>query len=129
MKSFKIQQSITDRNDNSLKLFFKDISKIPMIDVNEEIELSKRIQSGDESAVNKLVSANLRFAVSVAKKYQNKGLPLVDLIQEAVCGLNKIGLNYLTTLSSWVVNKNYQNFSGLLKNLIKFKIKIINCFR
>lgn len=94
MKSFKIQQSITNRNDESLKLFFKDISKLPMIDINKEIELSKRIQSGDEEAVNELVKANLRFAVSVAKQYQNKGLPLTDLIQEAVFGMIQAARKY-----------------------------------
>ena len=86
MKNIKITQSITNRQDASLGMFFKDISKIPLLDIEEEIELSKRIQNGDTSAINKLVEGNLRFVVSVAKQYQNKGLPLVDLIQEGVSG-------------------------------------------
>lgn len=81
MKSFKITQSITDRQDASLGMFFREVSKIPMASVEEEIELSKRIKNGDMSATNRLVEANLRFVISVAKQYQNKGLPLIDLIQ------------------------------------------------
>ena len=87
MKSFKITQSITDRQDASLGLYFKDVSKQPMIDINEEIALTKRIKEGDQKAIDKLVNANLRFVISVAKQYQNKGLPLVDLIQEGNLGI------------------------------------------
>lgn len=67
-----------------------------MIDINEEIALTKRIKEGDQKAVDKLVNANLRFVISVAKQYQNKGLSLVDLVQEGNIGLSKIGLNRLT---------------------------------
>lgn len=94
MKSFKITQSITDRQDASLKLFFKEVSKIPMITQEEELELAKKIKNGDLSATNKLVEANLRFAISVAKQYQNRGLPLVDLIQEAIFGLLEAAKKY-----------------------------------
>lgn len=87
MKGLKISQSITDRQDASLGIFFKEVSKIPMIDINKEIELSRRVKEGDELAANELVKANLRFVISVAKQYQNKGLPLVDLIQEGCLGL------------------------------------------
>ena len=94
MKSFKITQSITDRQDASLGIFFKEVSKIPMLDINEEIELSRRIKEGDRSAANKLVEANLRFVISVAKQYQNKGLPLVDLIQCGAEGALEAALRY-----------------------------------
>lgn len=94
MKSFKITQSITDRQDASLGIFFKEVSKIPMLDINEEIELSRRVKKGDRSAANKLVEANLRFVISVAKQYQNKGLPLVDLIQCGAEGALEAALRY-----------------------------------
>ena len=94
MRSFKITQSITDRQDASLGIFFKEVSKLPMIDINKEIELSRRIKEGDEEAVNELVKANLRFVISVAKQYQNKGLPLVDLIQEGMLGLCQAARKY-----------------------------------
>lgn len=93
MKNFKISPSITDRQDESLKIYFKDVSRLPMISPEEEIKLTKRVKAGDEQAAKKLIEANLRFVISVAKQYQNKGIPLVDLIQEG-----NIGLNFLLTL-------------------------------
>ena len=87
MRSFKISQSITYRRDASLNSYFKDVSRQPMISQEEEIELTKKIKEGNEAAVKKLVEANLRFVISVAKQYQNKGLALVDLIQEGNIGL------------------------------------------
>lgn len=87
MRNLTISQSITNRSDASINLYFKDVSKLPMISPEEEIELSKKIQNGDKTAESKLVKANLRFVISVAKQYQNKGLDLVDLIQEGNLGL------------------------------------------
>lgn len=87
MKSFKITQSITDRKDASLGIYFKDVSKLSMITPEKEVELTKRIKLGDKVAANELVTANLRFVISVAKQYQNKGLDLVDLIQEGNIGM------------------------------------------
>lgn len=94
MRSFKITQSITDRQDASLGIYFKDVSKQPLIDINEEIALTKRIKEGDQSAIDKLVKANLRFVISVAKQYQNKGLDLVDLVQEGNMGLIEAARRY-----------------------------------
>ena len=87
MKSFKITQSITDRKDASLGIYFKDVSKLSMITPEKEVELTKRMKLGDKAAANELVTANLRFVISVAKQYQNKGLDLVDLIQEGNIGM------------------------------------------
>lgn len=94
MRSLKITQSITDRQDASLGIYFKDVSKEPLIDINEEIALTKRIKEGDQSAIDKLVKANLRFVISVAKQYQNKGLDLVDLVQEGNMGLIEAARRY-----------------------------------
>ena len=89
MGNFTISKSITDRPDDSLRILFMDLNRIKMISDEEEIELARRIKNGDKKAVTELVTANLRFCVSVAKQYQHKGLPLVDLIQEAVIGATK----------------------------------------
>ncbi len=89
MRGIQISQSITSREDASLKTYFKEVSKLPRINHEEEIELSEKIKQGDKRALDKLVTANLRFAISVAKQYQGKGLPLVDLIQAANEGLIK----------------------------------------
>lgn len=87
VKGLRIEQRITSRQDNSLKLYFKDVSKQSLITPEEEIKLAKLAKKGDQDALNKLVLANLRFVISVAKQYQNKGLNLVDLIQEGNYGL------------------------------------------
>ena len=94
MKSLRITQSITDRQDASLGLYFKDVSKQPRISTEEEVALAQRIKEGDESASDKLIRANLRFVISVAKQYQNKGLSLVDLVQEGNIGLIEAAKRY-----------------------------------
>ncbi len=72
---------------DSLDAFLKAISKIPLLSREEEIELAKRAKEGDKEALKKLVESNLRFVVSVAKKYAGYGLPLHDLIAEGILGL------------------------------------------
>src|SRR6056297_1282685 len=68
--------------DGSLDQYLKEISQYPLIDRAEEARLAKLIRKGEEEALDKLVRSNLRFVVSVAKKYQNQGVPLSDLINE-----------------------------------------------
>jgi len=75
--------------DRSLDLYLKEIGETPLITPREEVDLAKRIRQGDESALEKLTKANLRFVVSVAKQYQNQGLSLADLINEGNIGLIK----------------------------------------
>lgn len=87
MRQLKVTQSITNRSSASLDKYLSEISKIPMITPDEEIELTQAIKSGDANAVNKLTTANLRFVVSVAKQYQFRGLSLSDLIDEGNIGL------------------------------------------
>ena len=88
MRQLKISKSITTRNE-TLDKHLQEISRVPMITVNEEIELAQRIRRGDRAALEKLVCANLRFVVSVAKQYQNQGMSLTDLISEGNIGLIK----------------------------------------
>lgn len=75
--------------DDNITRYFKEIRKSSSLSVSEEVELAKRIQEGDQVAKEKLVSANLKFVISVAKEYQNQGLPLSDLISEGNEGLIK----------------------------------------
>ena len=89
MRQLVITKQITDRGDASIDRYFHEISKYPMISPEEEVSLSVRIRSGDEEALQKLVVANLRFVVSVAKQYQNQGLAFTDLINEGNLGLVK----------------------------------------
>jgi RNA polymerase primary sigma factor len=89
MRQLKISKSITNRETASLDKYLQDIGREELITAEEEVELARRIKSGDERALDKLVKANLRFVVSVAKQYQNQGLSLPDLINEGNLGLIK----------------------------------------
>jgi RNA polymerase primary sigma factor len=89
MRQLKITKSITNRETASLDKYLQDIGKEELITAEEEVELARRIKSGDNLALEKLVRANLRFVVSVAKQYQNQGLSLPDLINEGNLGLIK----------------------------------------
>ncbi|MET7029202.1 sigma-70 family RNA polymerase sigma factor [Sediminicola luteus] len=89
MRQLKIIKQVTNRESKSLDKYLQDISKIDMITANEEVELAQKIRAGDQLALNKLTTANLRFVVSVAKQYQNQGLKLPDLINEGNVGLVK----------------------------------------
>ncbi len=76
-----------DAEANSLATYLKEINKIPLLTPEEEIKYAIKAEKGDEYAKNMLVNANLRFVVNIAKKYQNQGLPLMDLISEGNIGL------------------------------------------
>jgi RNA polymerase primary sigma factor len=89
MRQLKIAKSITNREIGSLDKFLQDVGKEEMIGAEEEVLLAQRIKSGDQVALDKLVKANLRFVISVAKQYQNQGLSLPDLINEGNVGLIK----------------------------------------
>lgn len=92
MRQLKIQKSITNRNSEALDKYLVEIGRAPMVSIEEEIELAQAIKKGGragERAKNKLVEANLRFVVSVAKQYQHQGLTLTDLIDEGNIGLIK----------------------------------------
>ncbi|MBR5402487.1 MAG: RNA polymerase sigma factor RpoD/SigA [Treponema sp.] len=75
------------KHDDVLSMYLKDINKIPLLTREEEIELSQKAKKGDKLARDKMIKANLRFVVRVAKKYQNRGLDLTDLISEGNIGL------------------------------------------
>jgi len=87
MRNLKITQQITNRNGKSIEAYLRDVAREGMITADEEVELAKRVRDGDRAAADKMVKANLRFVISVAKQYQNHGLALEDLINEGNMGL------------------------------------------
>lgn len=89
MRQLKITRSITNRESQSLEKYLQEIGKVELINPEEEVRLALLIKKGDQSALDKLTKANLRFVVSVAKQYQNQGLTLSDLINEGNVGLIK----------------------------------------
>ncbi len=89
MRQLKITKSITNRESASFEKYLQEIGKEELITAQEEVNLARRIRAGDQKALEKLVRANLRFVVSVAKQYQTQGLSLPDLINEGNLGLIK----------------------------------------
>ena len=89
MRQLKIIKQVTNRETPSLDKYLHEIGKVDLITAEEEVELARRIKKDDRVALEKLISANLRFVVSVAKQYQNQGLSLPDLINEGNLGLIK----------------------------------------
>ena len=110
MRQLKIGDKITKRDDAALDKYLVDISREKLISTDEEVELAQKIHKGDQRALNKLVRANLRFVVSVAKQYQNQGLSLNDLVNEGNIGLVKAaqkfeetrGFKYISYAVWWI---------------------------
>lgn len=94
MRQLKITVAITSRGSEALERYLQDISKEDMVSTDEEVELAKRIRQGDKNALERLVKANLRFVVSVAKQYQGQGLELTDLINEGNVGLINAAMKF-----------------------------------
>jgi RNA polymerase primary sigma factor len=89
MRQLKITKQVTNRDTPSLDKYLQEIGRVDLISPEEEVVLARKIKSGDPIALGKLVNANLRFVVSVAKQYQNQGMGLPDLINEGNLGLMK----------------------------------------
>lgn len=110
MRALKISNQITNRDGQTLDMYLSEISKIAILSTEKEFELAGRITDGDTQALGELVKANLRFVVSVAKQYQNKGIKLVDLINEGNLGLIKAaqrfdktrGFKFITYAVWWI---------------------------
>ena len=113
MRQLKIEKSITSRDDAVMNRYMKEVAKEEMISPEEEAELAMMIQRKDEksaAAVDKLVRANLRFVISVAKQYQDLGLPLIDLINEGNLGMIRAaqgfdgsrGFKFITYAVWWI---------------------------
>lgn len=94
MRQLKITKQVTNRDTPSLDKYLQEIGRVDLISPEEEVILARKIRSGDTNALKKLVNANLRFVVSVAKQYQNQGMSLPDLINEGNLGLMKAGCRF-----------------------------------
>jgi RNA polymerase primary sigma factor len=89
MRQLRIIQQVTNRESPALDKYLREVAQYKRITPEEEVLLSRRIREGDRKALEALVNSNLRFVISVAKQYQNQGLPLPDLINEGNLGLVK----------------------------------------
>ena len=96
--------------DDPVRMYLKEIGKVPLLTAEEEIEIAKRLEAGDESAKQKLAEANLRLVVSIAKRYVGRGMLFLDLIQEGNLGLIKAvekfdyrkGFKFSTYATWWI---------------------------
>jgi RNA polymerase primary sigma factor len=121
-----------DVEDNIGK-YFKDVRKSIILTPNEEIKLAERIKEGDEKAVELLVNANLKFVISVAKEYQNQGLPLSDLISEGNYGLIKAakrfdhekGFRFISYAVWWIRQSILQSLNDNAR-MVRLPANIIN---
>ncbi|NLA98708.1 MAG: sigma-70 family RNA polymerase sigma factor [Spirochaetales bacterium] len=104
---------------NILSMYLKEINRIPLLTPEEELLLAKRAQKGDEFARKRMIEANLRFVVNVAKKYQNQGMPLIDLINEGNIGL-------MTALDKFDPDKGYHFISYAVWWIRQSVMKAIN---
>lgn len=110
MKNFSIPVSITSRDSAYLDQYLSEIGKIPLLTENEEFELFQKAKEGCQKSINRIVKANLRFVISVAKQYQHKGVLLCDLINEGNIGLIRavqkfdisLGYKFITYAVWWI---------------------------
>ena len=135
MRQLKIPKSITNRNDSILNKYLNDIKKEPLITAEEEVLLTQKIEKGDILAQEKLIKANLRFVVSVAKQYQNQGLSLPDLINEGNMGLIKAAENFDETrgfkfisYAVWWIRQSILQALAEYSRIIRLPISQLNLF-
>jgi RNA polymerase primary sigma factor len=100
---------------DSLQLFLNEVGKHNLLTAAEEVELAKRIERGDEAAKERMINANLRLVVSIAKRYQGHDVPLLDLIQEGAIGLNRAAEKFdwrkgfkFSTYATWWIRQSCQ---------------------
>lgn len=123
MRQLKINKQITNRETESLDKYFTEINKMDLISAEMEADLARRIQQGDPAALDKLTKANLRFVVSVAKQYQNRGLSLNDMINEGNIGLikaaqrfdEKRGFKFISYAVWWIRQSIMQALSDQMR--------------
>lgn len=133
MKNLSFGQSITDRSSLGMCKYLQEIAKYSLISPEKEVELAKRIQKGDKKAENELVTANLRYVVSVAKQYRNNGLALEDLISAGNIGLiiaarrfdEKRGFKFIS-YATWWIRQSIMNSLNDNSRTVRIPANVIN---
>lgn len=133
MREIKIEKSFTKRDHDSLRRYLNDIAGFPLLSAEEEVMLARKIQAGDLSALQRLVNSNLRFVVSVAKKYEGQGLPLADLISEGNAGLVKAAERFdesrgfkFISFAVWWIRQSMMMAIGTYKRMIRLPMNQVN---
>jgi RNA polymerase primary sigma factor len=133
MKEFKISQSITLRESENISRYFANIASTHPLDPDQEADLAMRIRRGDLKARNELVTANLRFVVSVAKQYQNMGVSLDDLISEGNIGLVKAAERFdptrgfkFASFAVWWIRQAILAFLADKSRMVRLPLNVTN---
>ena len=122
-----------DSDNSSLKLYLKEISRTPLITVQEEIELAERIKNGDAEARSHMIRANLRLVVKIAQDYSNYGLPVMDLISEGNIGLMKAVERFdpakggkLSTYAAWWIKQSIKRALANQSKTIRLPVHMVD---
>ena len=117
--SFQSRRFKEKSNDKAMRLYLKEVSKIPLLTADEEKELGRRIQQGDRAALQKLTESNLRFVIKIAKKYRSSGIPLLDLINQGNLGLMEAARRFdpernirFTSYAVWWIRQSILHYSS-----------------
>lgn len=133
MRELKITQTITNKERRSVEKYFNDLGRLEMLTPQEEVMMAQKIRQGDKAALDRLVMANLRFVVSVAKKYQNMGMSLEDLINEGNLGLIKAAQRFDETrgfkfisFAVWWIRQSILHALGEHRRMVRLPMNHIN---
>jgi RNA polymerase primary sigma factor len=126
MKEIYIERSVTNRKIDSFERYLYDLGKYPLLAMEEEAILAKQIRTGDQAALNKLVNCNLRFVITVAKKYELPGISLPDLVSDGNIGLLKAAKRFdetkgfkFITYAVWWIRQSILHSLGINKRMIR----------
>lgn len=126
MKEINIERSVTNRKIDSFERYLYDMGKYPLLAVEEEAILAKKIRRGDQAALNKLVNCNLRFVITVAKKYELPGISLPDLVSDGNIGLIKAAKRFdetkgfkFITYAVWWIRQSILHSLAINKRMIR----------
>src|SRR5215218_10006574 len=117
---------------DSLQLFLNEAARYALLTADEEVELAKRIERGDQEAKNRMINSNLRLVVSIAKNYQGHGLSLLDLIQEGIIGLIRAAEKFdwrkgfkFSTYATWWIKQAVQRGVANKARTIRIPVHIV----
>jgi RNA polymerase primary sigma factor len=127
-----VNEQVAAMTTDSLQLFLNEAGRYPLLTAAEEVELAKRIETGDQAAKDRMVNSNLRLVVSIAKKYQGHGLTLLDLIQEGIIGLIRAAEKFdwrrgykFSTYATWWIRQAVQRGVANKSRTIRIPVHIV----
>jgi RNA polymerase primary sigma factor len=131
-ESTYVNSEVAAMTTDSLQLFLNEAGRYPLLTAAEEVELAKLVERGDKAAKDRMVNSNLRLVVSIAKKYQGHGLPLIDLIQEGIIGLIRAVEKFdwrrgfkFSTYATWWIRQAVQRGVANKSRTIRIPVHIV----